>query len=54
MAAVQVALDKSNGSGVDGADKDKIDEAVARLLLAASPRPAELRARLEGAGYRLS
>jgi len=54
MAAVQVALDKSNGSGVDGADMERVDEAVARLLLAASPRPAEVRARLEGAGYRLS
>ena len=55
MAAVQVALDKSDGSGVDGAaDKDRIDEAVAKMLLAASPCPAEVRARLEGAGYKLS
>ena len=50
-----VALDKSDGSGVDGAaDKDRIDEAVAKILLAASPCPAEVRARLEGAGYKLS
>ena len=54
MAAVQVALDKSDGSGVDGADEERIDEAVAKLLLAASPRPAEVRAGLEGAGYMLS
>ena len=35
------------------ARKERREEAVARLLLDASPHPAELAARLAGAGYSL-
>ena len=54
MTAVLGALelDVSVGGG-DGGGMERGEQAVARLLLAASPHPAELAARLAGAGYSL-
>ena len=53
IAAVLGALDVGSGEGDGGEGMERREQAVAGLLLAASPHPAELAVRLAEAGYSL-